>query len=136
MGDHFLCGKASRTVRLRVARRGQRVSLCNEVISTLNLLYDGRGARHASTSTNAAQRESLSRLFQAVNAFGSPPADLSGDEALRELLAKKGYHGESATVASLSSNTLTPFLSQSTELFPELWKNLEEIRVVTSLSVF
>ena len=70
MRDH-VCGKASRTVRLRVARREQRLSLCNKVISSLNLLYDGRGARHTITSTNVAQRESLSRLLQAVDAFGA-----------------------------------------------------------------
>ena len=136
MRDH-VCGKASRTVRLRVARREQRLSLCNKVISSLNLLYDGRGARHTITSTNVAQRESLSRLLQAVDAFGSPPQQISlatrplGSFSLRRatMVNQPRWHRSVA-------QTLTPCLSQSTELFPELWENLEEIRVVTSLSVF
>ena len=79
-------------------------AVTEELVATLNDMYAGAatGARGMSfMKPNLAQRTALHELHRKVALMGPPPPGLSGQGALAELLAKRGYDGEPATLAPL-----------------------------------
>ena len=57
-------------------------------------------------SVTESQPMVLDRLFSCAQEVGRPPPGLTGQEALRELLARRGYDGEPATLANLDVDRL------------------------------
>eukprot|EP00959_Pyramimonas_sp_CCMP1952_P310621 6500586-Pyramimonas_sp.AAC.1 len=52
------------------------------------------------------QRPMLDRRLSCAQEVGRPPPGLTGQEALRALLPRRGYDGEPATLASLDVDRL------------------------------
>eukprot|EP00972_Heterocapsa_arctica_P072286 10677243-Heterocapsa_arctica.AAC.1 len=63
--------------------------------------------REVPAAPSLGQRLCLDRIRQAVADVGPRPSDLTGQEALSALLAKRGYAGETATLAPLDVDLLS-----------------------------
>ena len=97
----------SRSVQRRALRRQHIHELAEEATVALNEMYTGgHSADRIPRSANAAQRASLQRIVSACGAMGSPPAELNGQGALKELLGKRGYDGEPSALAPLDVDSL------------------------------
>ena len=101
-------GQFCRTTARRALRRHHAAVLAEEAVATLNELY-GNSANDVGvqSSPTAAQAESLTRIHQAAQQFGQPPEGMTGEGALRELLAKTGYDGEPSTLVPLDVDALS-----------------------------
>ena len=90
----------SRSVARRHLQQQHQSDLVLEIARDLNSLFVGPAARPClSAVPTSAQAHCLAQLGTSVRRVGAPPADLDGSGALRELRAKHGYDGESATIA-------------------------------------
>jgi hypothetical protein len=93
--------------RRRIARSFAKVNEVNDVISSLNSLYDGGSVPSAKFS--AGQREVVKRLFSIVSEFGGPvngPGALQ--EAQRALLGiSHPYSRESCTVVGYDASKVS-----------------------------
>eukprot|EP00959_Pyramimonas_sp_CCMP1952_P314950 6592188-Pyramimonas_sp.AAC.1 len=58
------------------------------------------------SSPTLGQQQCLDYIAQCTEAAGKPPDDLDGPGALRELWARRGYNGESCTVAPFDVSQL------------------------------
>ena len=76
--------------------------VCADSVAALNTLYwassDDGGV---GIQTTLAQRAALERLGAAARSLWPPPGELSGEEALGELLAKIDYSGSAGHVVPL-----------------------------------
>ena len=102
----------------RESRRLKRASLLTEAATALNALASARAgaplvserlpAANPLATTSATQRSIFNRLGRRLAACGPPPSDLSGDEALMELLHTKDMYelGESTVREELDLSRL------------------------------
>lgn len=95
-----------------VLRRRRRAEFddewAEEMVRSLNELYAGpRRSQESRGNPAGAQLECLGRLRSAAAAVGPPPAGLTAERALRELLARKGYEGEPATLCPVDVDRLS-----------------------------
>ena len=92
-------GGLSRCVRRRRARALHVNEWAEAAVETLNEMQGGpQQYRQANIHASAGQRAFVSRLRLAVAEIGPPPSDVTEEGALRALLSKQGYAGESATL--------------------------------------
>ena len=81
--------------------------VCDDSVTALNTLYGASSDEGGVCGTTTlAQRAALDRLGAAARSLGRPPADLSGEEALGELLAKIDYSGSAGHVVPLEVDRL------------------------------
>ena len=66
----------------------------------------GPSRGEAPVHVNAAQRAAVDMLYRSVAAVGPPPLDLDRQGALRELLSKHSYSGDSCAVAPYDSESI------------------------------
>ena len=77
------------------------------MVTSLNEMSAGPHAcGEPGASATEGQLLVLDRLLSCAQEVGRPPPGLTGQEALRELLARRGYDGEPATLASLDVDRL------------------------------
>ena len=81
--------------------------VCSDSVAALNTLY-GASSEDGDVEgkTTLAQRAALERLGAVARSLGPPPAELSGEEALGELLAKIDYSGSAGHVVPLEVDRL------------------------------
>ena len=80
----------------------------NSMIDTLNEMAGGPVPVGAGAGCpTAGQARCLERLRATACAVGPPPDGMNGEGALSELLAKRGYGGEPATLAPLEIDLLS-----------------------------
>ena len=104
----FVRGGLSRCVRRRRARALHVNEWAEAAVETLNEMQGGpQQHRQANIHASAGQRAFVSRLRLAVAEIGPPPSDVTEEGALRALLSKQGYAGESATLAPIDVNLLS-----------------------------
>ena len=85
----------SRSVQRRVQQSCHKANVTRDAISALNKMYRHRDNWVADRPATKSQKVALEQLECFTEWLGSPPSDLTRQGALRELLAKTGYSGES-----------------------------------------
>ena len=81
--------------------------VCGDSVTALNTLYGASSDEGGVCGkTTLAQRAALDRLGAAARSLGRPPAEMSGEEALGELLAKIDYSGSAGHVVPLEVDRL------------------------------
>ena len=88
--------------------RGSVSDICDASVMALNHLYLGsdKSLENKVAPSTAAQREAHRSLYSAARRVGPCPSEFTGEAALKELLAKQGYAGESTTVAPIDIDLL------------------------------
>ena len=109
----FLESEASSGVggRSRVRRRCRRAHVrewANETIAALNEMHAGRSdVKPSGLRPSLVQHMSLERIRRAVEALGPPPAGVTRQGALSELLARHGYDGKCVTAVPLDLSRIS-----------------------------
>jgi hypothetical protein len=104
--------------------------MVRDALAALNAVSGVPSSAVAASPPSAAQNKVIVRVQEAVAAFGSPPVDLSGAEALTELCASRSYDGQSATIAPLHrdnvDNVALPAIGTSPTFIPTIGDGVGE----------
>ena len=105
----FSRAKVSRSVKRRLAVRSKVAHIAQDSATALNEIFAGEHRPANLTDcgeVSAAQRMCARSLAADARALGAPPTDLSRQGALEELLARKSYGDQPATLAPLDVDRL------------------------------